>query len=154
MGDVNAAHPVHGGTCLHVAAGLLAPDLAPLLVAVLCELGGANVNARALNSSTPLHWAAGAGNATVVTELLGRGADPSLVSYTWSSNVFGKGSGQTPAHWAAESGHQACIEALLEGSILVPFAEDERGQLPTDLACREGHDAVQLALEDVASTEM
>merc|ERR1719203_1709514 len=100
---------------------------------MLCDRG-AEIDARAGNQSTPLHWAAGAGNIGAVKELLRRGADPRLTSSTWKSNVFGKGSGQTAAHWAAESGHLDCVEAILAHSPLIPFTEDERGQLPADLA--------------------
>uniref|UniRef100_A0A7S4RB77 Uncharacterized protein n=1 Tax=Alexandrium monilatum TaxID=311494 RepID=A0A7S4RB77_9DINO len=152
-GDLDRPHPLHGGSCLHVAAGCLEPSAAARMVEQLCARGAA-VDARAANASTPLHWAAGAGNTQAVSELLRWGADAGLSSYTWRSNVFGKGSGQTPAHWAAESGHQECVEALVEGSALAPFVEDERGQLPMDLAVKEGHDEVAAALEAAAESEM
>jgi len=157
-GDVNRPHPLHGGTCLHVAAGLTPGSASEAaasasLVAELC-CAGADIAARAANDSTPLHWAAGVGNAAAVNELLRRGADPGLMSYTWRSNVFGKGSGQTPAHWAAESGHQECVELLLRGSALASFMEDERGRVPADLAATEGHDGVLAMLETVAESEM
>merc|ERR1719270_431845 len=119
----------------------------------LCE-HGANVNARAYNNSTPLHWAAGSGNTTGVLSLLRHGADPSLATDTWGSNVFGKGSGQTAAHWAAESGHQACLEALLGSSALAPFREDERGENPIDLALKECHRGAASLLEQAANVEM
>lgn len=44
---------------------------------------GADPNARAQNWSTPLHWAAGAGNLQQVRELLDAGADPTLRTCTW-----------------------------------------------------------------------
>merc|ERR1712187_665574 len=95
------------------------------------------------------------GNAAAVSELLRFGADPTLESYTWRSNVFGKGSGQTPAHWAAESGYQNCVEVLLQhGGALAPFLADDRGKLPSDLAEREGHYEVQEALEAAAKSDM
>eukprot|EP00929_Paragymnodinium_shiwhaense_P054895 TRINITY_DN27516_c0_g1_i1.p1 TRINITY_DN27516_c0_g1~~TRINITY_DN27516_c0_g1_i1.p1 ORF type:complete len:393 (-),score=59.58 TRINITY_DN27516_c0_g1_i1:206-1324(-) len=154
--DLDAAHPEHGGSCLHVAASSASDEMAAECVAELCERG-ADVNARAKNASTPLHWAAGAGNVSTAKELLRFGADASISSYTWRSNVFGKGSGQTPAHWAAESGHEHVIEALLEHDgigALSPFAVDERGVLPVDLARKEGHYESLAALEDASQCEM
>jgi len=44
---------------------------------------GADVNARAGNGSTPLHWAAGCGAAAAVAALLAAGADATIASYTW-----------------------------------------------------------------------
>ncbi|CAE8690987.1 unnamed protein product [Polarella glacialis] len=152
-GEVNSASPIHGGTCLHIAAGTLKHDCAETFVAELCK-AGADVNARALNGSTALHWAAGSGNAAAVHELLRQGADPSMDSYTWKSNVFGKASGQTAAHWAAESGHHDCLEALLAHGALTSFLGDERGKLPSDLAVHEGHDGVVALLQEAAQSEM
>lgn len=146
-------HPTHGGTCLHVAASVFDDEAAAELISELCARGAAP-NARARNSSTALHWAAGAGNAAAVRALLRGGADPTLTTWTWGQNVFGKGSGQTPAHWAAESGHQACLEALLDGSALAPFAEDERGSTPLDLAEKECQGNAIRLLKEAANTEM
>jgi ankyrin repeat protein len=35
------------------------------------------------NGATPLHWAAGVGNAAAVAALLAHGADPTVTTYTW-----------------------------------------------------------------------
>lgn len=154
LGDVNRPHPVHGGTCLHAVAGLLEERASDAeCVTILCD-GGAEVNARAGNQSTPLHWAAGAGNVGVVNALLRHGADPALLSSTWKSNVFGKGSGQTAAHWAAESGNLECVEAIIANSPLAPFIQDERGQSPTDLATKEGHDELLPVFEAASQVDM
>lgn len=58
-GLMNARHPSHGGTVLHVAAGLVVSReeecrLTEILTTLL-DLG-AEVNARAHNGATPLHW--------------------------------------------------------------------------------------------------
>eukprot|EP00445_Apocalathium_hangoei_P043203 CAMPEP_0203976972 /NCGR_PEP_ID=MMETSP0359-20131031/101382_1 /ASSEMBLY_ACC=CAM_ASM_000338 /TAXON_ID=268821 /ORGANISM="Scrippsiella Hangoei, Strain SHTV-5" /LENGTH=428 /DNA_ID=CAMNT_0050915181 /DNA_START=11 /DNA_END=1297 /DNA_ORIENTATION=- len=151
--DLERRHPLHGGTVLHVAAGHVASSTAAGLVAEICA-HGADVSARAWNHSTPLHWAAGAGNDGAVEELLRHGADASLTSHTWGSNVFGKGSGQTATHWAAESGHEACIEVLVRESALAPFIVDERGQRPLDLAINEHHGGISALLEAAANVEM
>lgn len=151
--DLLVRHSDHGGTCLHSAAGCADPYAATKMVAALCD-AGADTNCRATNNSTPLHWAAGAGNEGAVNELLRRGADATLRSYTWRSNVFGKGSGQTAIHWAAESGHHNCVEALLNGAPLVSVLSDERGQIPTDLALKEGHKEVSKMLQSAAACEM
>lgn len=118
---------------------------------------GANVDSKATNGSTPLHWAAGAGLLVVVDFLLDTGARVDSISYTWTygalfvpsacqcrrtniycfslpgSNrrqVFGKGSGQTPLHWAAEGGHAEVVDLLISRSSLSVVASDERGQTP------------------------
>jgi ankyrin repeat protein len=108
---------------------------------------GAEVDARADNQSTPLHWyvdgpcllahlprattsnvclswasrrAAGAGNTAAVSLLLALGADPFVQSCTWGSNVFGKSSGQTPGHWASESGEVEALRLLLGKAVFHP----------------------------------
>ena len=65
---------------------------------------GADIDAVASNGSTALHWAAGNGNEELTRSLLNHGADPTICSYTWKRQVFGKASGQLPIHWASESG--------------------------------------------------
>lgn len=50
---------------------------------------GADIDARAGNGSTPLHWAAGIGAYPAVEALLELGADATIVSYTWRY-VFGR----------------------------------------------------------------
>ena len=65
--------------------GITNDKMASLLTALI-DLG-ADVNARADNGATPLHWAAGSGSATAITILLERGANPYLQTYTWSKQV-------------------------------------------------------------------
>ena len=95
---------------------------------------GADVNARASNGSSPLHWAAGSGNALCVETLLELGADPTIRTYTWGRQVFGKGSGQTAAHWAGESGHAEAVDAIVDEHPESLLFTDERENSPADLA--------------------
>jgi hypothetical protein len=95
---------------------------------------GADVNARASNGSSPLHWAAGFGNARCVKTLLELGADPTIRTYTWGRQVFGKGSGQTAAHWAGESGHAEAVDAIVDEHPESLLFTDEREKSPADLA--------------------
>lgn len=141
------------------------------VVGVLLGLG-ADPNARALNWSTPLHWAAGAGNLQHVRELLDAGADPTLRTCTWKcvppaprgaalsgcarltqapagrgrSTVFGKGSGETAMHWAAASGQDEAVALLVAACPLASLCEDERGNQPAEAAAREGHASLSAAL--------
>jgi hypothetical protein len=89
------------------------------------------------NGSTPLHWAAGAGAAVAVRELLQAGADPTLCTFTWRRQVFGRGSGQTPLHWAAESNYPEIVALLANWTPLLPLVEDERGRTPLDVSEKE-----------------
>jgi ankyrin repeat protein len=106
--DVDVCHPVHGGRPLHVASGLGSIDAVQCLIRA-----NAQVNARARNGATPLHWAAGAGNLKVAKLLLDAGADARIKTFTWNTNIGGKGSGQTPVHWAAESGFSNVIHVSM-----------------------------------------
>lgn len=105
---------------------------------------GADVNARAFNGSTPLHWACGSGNLVMIETLLEHGADPRLTTTTWKTTVFGKGSGQTALHWAAESGCTQAVETLMDHDVFLPFVSDEREAFPEDLTTQKD---VQVAIE-------
>lgn len=131
---------VHGASLLHlfVTSVPALTDGAALQEGLEVLLGaGADVNALSSNGSTPLHWAAGAGNLGAVLALLDAGADPSRRTYTWGRQVFGRGSGQTPLHWAAESNQLPVIEALSAATVAGGYAIDERGYTPADLAKKE-----------------
>lgn len=93
-----------------------------------------DVDARASNLATPLHWACGGGHEECVAVLLRAGADPLLRCVTWHHTVFGRGSGQTPAHWAAESGHLACVRLLAAAAPTSAALHDERANSPRDVA--------------------
>jgi ankyrin repeat protein len=62
------------------------------------------INAKDSDGRTPLLWAAGNGHASVVDQLLGRGADLD------SKDKYG----QTALSWAAENGHDKVVQKLLE----------------------------------------
>ena len=138
---VSAHDPSNGATPLHhfvVAASVTSDDTSAVEEGIsLLIAAGADVNAPAANGATPLHWAAGAGNAACVEALLKHGASPSARTYTWRRQVYGKGSGQTPAHWAAESNHVRVLQLLADASPLnCIIARDERDQTPIDIAKR------------------
>ena len=164
---VGARHPQHGGSLMHAASICADEKTAVKVLGLLAEfitseldfeLGSMELkraaNAEALNGSRPLHWAAGVGHADACKFLLGHcGADPFATTYTWSRNTFGKSSGQTACHWAAESGHTHCVELFLDADAMLCVSHDERGQLPVDLALKEGHDRTADLLSAAASEE-
>uniref|UniRef100_A0A7S2RJJ8 Uncharacterized protein n=1 Tax=Rhizochromulina marina TaxID=1034831 RepID=A0A7S2RJJ8_9STRA len=141
--NINDLHQRHGGTLLHVAAAMADDTIvssdqgeATVREATISFLlsQDAQVNARALNGSTPLHWAAGAGHEDAIHRLLLAGADPESTTHTWTNNVFSLGSGQTPLHWASQSGFDECVQLLLHAAPLSAVTKDEKGQTPSDLA--------------------
>jgi ankyrin repeat protein len=138
----------HGASPLHLLAATHAePDNALACVRLLLE-SGASVNKRASNGSTPLHWAAGNGNVEVAELLLSNGADPTIQTFTWFRDVFGKHSGQTALHWASESGYVEIVSLLLDHAPWIIGCSDERGSTSYELAMREAKfDALDLLKE-------
>ena len=137
-----SAHPddecaKHGASPLHLVASSHADESAAEECVRLLLEEGASIDKRASNGSTPLHWAAGNGNADIASFFLDQGADPSLMTFTWFRDVFGKHSGQTCLHWAAESGHHKVVEMLLDRCPWIVGSLDERGSSPRALALRE-----------------
>eukprot|EP00965_Chrysotila_dentata_P234647 6200299-Pleurochrysis_carterae.AAC.4 len=108
---------------------------------------GCPVDARAINGSTPLHWAAGGGQTAVVRALLAAGASAEARSSTWCASVRGSDSGQTPAHWAAASGHGETLALLLAAAPHALVLNDERQLTPAGVAAREGYEGLQRALD-------
>lgn len=132
--DVDVQHSSHGGSPLHVAALYNHTGMIQTLIE-----HGADVNARALNGSTALHWAAGNGHVEACEALLSHKADPLILTSTWFSNSIGKSSGQSAAHWASESNHIDIVNLLNHYSPASLVAVDERGRTAKDLALSEGH---------------
>ena len=93
--------------------------------------GGANVDARANDGSTPLHQAAALGDVAAIRVLLAGGA---------SVNAKAK-DGSTPLHQAARLGEMASIQALLAGGADVD-ARNKDGVTPLHAAAVSGKAAV------------
>jgi ankyrin repeat protein len=115
---------------------LLNPALSPNSVSV-------PVNPLTFNGATPLHWLCSNSTITAFNSksinyenlkalklLLHYGADPALKSYTWTSNVFGKSSGQLAIHWAADIGNLPFVKYLGGGEVnpMGLIEVDERGE--------------------------
>jgi len=90
---------------------------------------GADVEARAKNGSTPLHFAAWR-NAETVKALIDAGADPRQRTTEF---------GVTPLHAAAARGTAEMVKALIDAGADIK-ARDKKGRTPADLA--EENDSV------------
>lgn len=87
-----------------------------LLTQLMVEMG-VDVNVRASNGATPLHFAAHNGNIALIRELAAIGANP---NHQESMN------GATPMHWAAIAGHSFAVHVLsqLKGSLNARACDD------------------------------
>ena len=81
------------------------------------------------NNSTPLHWAARNGHATVGTKLLQANAAVEAAA----------ANGVTPLHSAARNGQAAVAELLLQANAS-RTAVTKYGKTPADIAKQYGHD--------------
>ncbi|HEX6994459.1 MAG TPA: ankyrin repeat domain-containing protein [Gammaproteobacteria bacterium] len=108
------------------------------LHAVRAEIGaGADVDARAGDGSTALHWAVERQAVEIVDALLAAGADPAAATRN----------GVTPLSLAAHNGDAAIIARLLDAGA-DPNERSEEGQSALMLAARNGRpDAVRLLIE-------
>ena len=77
----------------------------------------AEVNAKASDGMTTLHFAAESGDEAMVQLLLGRGAYVNA----------GVDNGKTALHFAAENGHEAVVQLLLDNGVNIG-AKDKNGQ--------------------------
>jgi hypothetical protein len=146
---INIADPRTGASALHLLAALGADEA----IRTLLRYAGVQVDFRASNLATALHWAAGNGHASTVTLLLESGADPRARSVTWNHTVFGRGSGQTPAHWAAESGHLECVSVLHAWFPPAAAMLDERMNSPLVVAEKAAQTRVAAFLRKAAEEE-
>ena len=146
--DPNDECAAHGASPLHLLASTHADETVAIECIHLLLDAGANLNKRANNGSSPLHWAAGNGNLDIAEALLACGADPSIMTFTWFRDVFGKHSGQTALHWAAESGHIEIVNMICDRAPEIVGSTDERGSTPSALALREAKFAVHSMLSE------
>lgn len=116
----------HGRTPLHLASG--APTLAPLVSALLSSKGLIDVEARAEFNETPLHEAAGYGDAEIVELLLAAGASP----------LARNGEERVPLHIAAWRGNLSTLAPLLKASGAAALEMRAGGRTPLHLAANKG----------------
>ena len=112
-----------GRTPLHVAA---ANNSSPGVMKLLLKSPGANANARANDYSTPLHQAAAKAKNPEIMRLLVKCDGPEL-------NARNK-AGCTPLHRAAKKTKSREIVRLLLEYGADPRLQNEKGELPVDLA--------------------
>lgn len=121
-----------GLTALHCASLSGHDEVARILV----EHGALVDDPVDTSGSTPLHYAAGAGNLAIVQMLISQGADAAR------KNIMG----WTPVHMAAIEGHSAVINFLLQRKPQLGRERDENGWSPIDFAAVNGHRPVVLVL--------
>ncbi|BCR94918.1 uncharacterized protein AKAW2_11964A [Aspergillus luchuensis] len=110
-----------GFSALHAAAACRTSDGLKSLL----HKHGADMNARLLNGSLPIHSAASRGTPENLGILLEAGADINATD----------DNGRTPLHWAADSGNWETTEALLDRGALVNVkSQDEGANTPVDMA--------------------
>jgi len=87
--------------------------------------GGAGVNVAEGDGMTPLHWAAGRGDARVTELLLEAGADVAAVTRIGS---------YTPLHLAARGGHAAVAKSLMVAGADIAAITTSGGAMPLHMA--------------------
>jgi len=87
-----------------------------------------DVNSKASDGQTPLHWASKSGHLETAQLLLEKGADVNAIDRTI----------RTPLHWASQNGHLETAQLLLEKGANVNTA-DKAGLTPLHLASQNGH---------------
>jgi ankyrin repeat protein len=126
-----------GGNEARLADAVKAGNRAAVRELLKTPAGAADVNAREVDGTTPLHWAARAGDAEVVRLLLRAGADAN------AANRYGV----TPLSLAAISGNSSVIEMLLMSGA-DPNTSSREGQTTLMTAARTGNpDAVRVLLD-------
>lgn len=98
--------------------------------------------AKDADGNTPLHAAAGEGQAEIIELLIKYGADVNAKTTT----------GITPLHDAARNGCKKCVEILLHKGANVN-ARTDSGDTPLGIALRQGNKEVADVLREAGGTE-
>jgi len=123
--DVKRRERDHGQTPLHMCAETFMEAATVARIARKLIARGADVDARDVEGTSPLHDAATANNLLVAKALLELGAKADATDHK----------ARTPAHVAASHGHSFMLELLIRyGADL--FIEDSEGRTPADEALR------------------
>ncbi len=133
VGDIDAIEPVTGLTALCMAAQNETADAYDLVVP-LVSLYRANVDAADRNGLTPLHYAAQAGNLSVVEYLVNQGADVDAVP-----NIEGCGENcppLTPLRFAYQKGRTR-VAKFLESRGAEPLDAKTRSDLDVQAKVKE-----------------
>ncbi len=139
---------VHAFACLlftsasQLSAGKLhdavASDDIPVVKKILRGTKSKTLNEQDALGATPLFVATENNNATIVSMLLKKGANP---------NIAKTNSGRTPAHEASSKGYDGIMRLLIKNKVKVEMP-DLQFNYPLHLAAREGHvDIVRQLLE-------
>jgi hypothetical protein len=162
---------IFGRTALHIACE--SDDLVEIEALISA---GADASIQAFGQLTPLHFAAAAGNETVIHYLVtgvSRMLVNALESYGRSPLAYAAmnghakvvdclleycghvgfdlfdSNGRTPLSWAAQKGHEAVVKKLVGSSLmsLQAFYPDHYGITPIEYAANSGHERIAAVLK-------
>ncbi|MFP3017266.1 MAG: ankyrin repeat domain-containing protein, partial [Wolbachia sp.] len=104
---------------------------------------GADINARSINSSTTLHFAARGPGLEVIKFILGKKLDVNVKD----------DNGQRPLHIAAAHGRKNIVKFFITETGVYVDDLDNSGKTPLHIAAKNGHkDAVEILLKNNANT--
>ncbi|MCT4624096.1 MAG: ankyrin repeat domain-containing protein [Schleiferiaceae bacterium] len=120
-----------GHTDLHMkAGGFKTKDI---------QITDANKDVQNINSETPLHVAAKAGNKEMADNLLANNVDLHLKDRE----------GKTPLHVATEHGNGEIVEALVKKDHTLLQAQEKYGKTPVDIAIEQGNAELLNKIKDI-----